>query len=118
MTPLPQGRTLVISIGICVLLGACSGRTITRIGEPPPLPVSKRALQVRVTPADSTIDVDGSYFGAVNRYRDGWMAISAKHRRVKIHKSGYYAWYGLLPKGLDPVRLKMRLVPIPTVQSK
>ena len=112
---------LIALLLICVLAhpigpSGCGGGVIRRVGDPPPLPPSRYPVQLKVSPKDAAIFVDGAYHGTIDRYPEGWLALAIGQRRLKVTKIGYYAWYGLVKNGQPPTKLSIRLVPKPKTE--
>ena len=103
----------MISLVALVGLSACGSGVIQRVDAPPSPPPGSGALRVIATPASAVIYVDGEYRGAINRYRDGWVAIERGRRRIAIKAKNHYTWYEVVEIGNTPKEREVRLIERP-----
>ena len=105
----PQSVAYLVTL--CALLLSCGGGVITSVSEPPMPPPGTRPIQLKVTPIDADLWVDGIYRGTIDRYRDGWIAIDQGARTLELRSAGYYRVYRLVTPNMKHLAVKLLKVP-------
>ncbi len=100
---------LVLTAGL-VLVG-CGGGVVQSADTLPPPPPGQGFLQVACDPPDAELFVDGHFRGRLDGYPEGVVRLPAGPHRVRLRKSGHYAWYGHVEAGAEASRVAARLVP-------
>jgi hypothetical protein len=77
--------------GLAMVLTACGGGVVTRVGAPPPLPPDLACVAVQTPLSDVTLDVDGASLGALSTWRDGRVCVRPGPRIFRFSAPGHYA---------------------------
>ncbi len=98
-----------------LLLFGCGG-VVQRADELPPPPPGYGFLQIVCEPGDVDVFVDGRFSGRLDGYPEGVVRLPAGEHRVRLGKSGYYSWYGVVQAGPSAARVRARLVAEPPLE--
>ncbi len=98
----------VIGFVIAILLGACPG-----CGRPLVPAVSMSMRYEKPTPPDATVTIDEQYIGPLGYVAAHGVRLPEGEHRISVTKAGYFPWDRLVTAGRDPIKLDVKLEPIP-----
>lgn len=98
----------VIGFVVAILLGACPG-----CGPQPRAAVSMSMSYEKPTPPDASVTIDEQYIGPLGYVAAHGVRLREGEHRISVTKAGYFPWDRLVTAGRDPIKLDVKLEPIP-----
>lgn len=110
-TPFARPAAFAAVLALLITLGCGGDGVVRRIGDLPPPPPGAGFVEIRCEPPTADLYVDGAYRGRLDGYRKGVVRMPEGRRRIALHKSGHYSFYGTFEVGQTAVRIETRLIP-------
>ena len=91
-----------------LMLAGCQNIIVGTQGAPQTVPV-----RIAGTPADATVTIDDQRVGSLQLVAARGMRVFAGRHRISVESAGYLPWDQVIEAKDEPVRLDVKLVPIP-----
>jgi hypothetical protein len=97
-----------IGFAVAIAVGMCAG-----CGPQPVAAVSMSISYAKPTPADASVSIDEQYVGPLGYVAAHGVRLPEGEHRITVSKAGYFPWDRLIVADTHPVKLEVRLEPIP-----
>lgn len=97
-----------IGFVVAMVLALCSG-----CGPQPVAAVSMSMSYEKKTPPDASVSIDERYIGPLGYVAAHGVRLPEGEHRISVTKSGFFPWDRLVVADTQPIKLDVKLEPIP-----